>query len=204
LIPHGNWIGFYPQSESKEEARRSLGLSGSGFVFLFFGQCKPYKNLEGLIDAFGKVAYQDDTLLIVGSFADEAYLQSIQRKIAGDGRIKLTPGYVADAYVARYLLACDAMCMPYNEILTSGTTMLAMSFGRPVLSIDRGFLRDVMTPDCGLLIEPNNAEALEKGLTDLRDRKWKESEILMIAEKFTYAEAARICIAELADLGMHL
>ena len=58
VIPHGNWIGFYPPCESSDCARRNLKIPIDAFVYLHFGNCRPYKNIEGLIEAFGKVARQ--------------------------------------------------------------------------------------------------------------------------------------------------
>lgn len=67
VIPHGNWIGFYPPCESSLRARQNLQLPGDAFVYLNFGNCRPYKNLEGVIEAFRKVARPNDILLIADS-----------------------------------------------------------------------------------------------------------------------------------------
>jgi glycosyltransferase involved in cell wall biosynthesis len=192
LIPHGNWIGYYRPSESIHRARHNLRLPEEAFVYLLFGQCKPYKNLEGLIEAFRKVAKADDILLIAGGFSDKTYLATVLDMAADDSRIRIDEGFIPNDMVSDYLVACNAMCIPYREILTSGTAMLALSYGRPVLSINRGFLRDVVRQECGLLIEPGDPEALARGLLALRAGLWVEAEIVRVAEQFTFSDAARI------------
>ena len=59
-------------------------------------------------------------------------------------------------------MACDAMCIPYREILTSGTAMLAMSHGRPVLSLIAA-IHDAISPECGILIEPGDRGGAGRG-----------------------------------------
>jgi beta-1,4-mannosyltransferase len=195
VIPHGNWIGFYPPCESTLKARHNLKLPSNAFVYLHFGNCKPYKNLEGLIKAFREVAGHKDMLLVAGRFDDDTYSARILDLAAGDNRIRIDNGYIPDDRVSDYLMACDAMCMPYREILTSGTAMLALSYGRPVLSIQRGLLREVVQPECGILIEPGDQQALAAGLRALRTRSWAEADIVRVARQFTFSDAAGISLS---------
>lgn len=191
-IPHGNWIDHYPPCSDRRLAREVLRVPPSGFLYLLFGQCKRYKNIEQLVRVFRRIARRDDFLLIAGKFSDPEYLRAVLDCVGGDSRIRIDARFIQDNEVATYLAACDAMCMPYREILTSGTTMLALSHGRPILSIDRGFLREVVSPECGVLVASLDEAALSKGLTALRDGHWHESEILERARRYTFNEAAQI------------
>ncbi len=197
VIPHGNWIDHYPASGSQHHARSKLNLPASAFIYLLFGQCKPYKNIEGLIDAFREIANHDDILLIAGGFSDPNYLELILRLAAQDSRIRVDQGFIPDEKVSDYLMACSCLCMPYLEILTSGTTMLALSYGRPVLSINRGFLRDTVTEVCGVLVEPGDRDSLLAGLRSIRSKRWIEGEILLVAKKFTFYDAVKRSLSSL-------
>lgn len=197
-IPHGHWIGYYPPCKSKDEARRRLGLPQDAVVLLLFGQCKPYKNLEGLIQAFRQLQGEQYRLLIAGSFADQGYLACVEALAKGDDRIRIDAGFIADEDVSLYLMACSAMCMPYREILTSGTAMLALSYGRPVLSVKRGFLRDVITPEVGILIEQVDVPSILGGLKHLGDVHWDEGAILEHCRQFSFQSAASLSLACLA------
>lgn len=195
-IPHGNWIGHYGRQPERGAAREALGLRPDAFVYLFFGQCKPYKNLEGLLDVFSRAARERDVLLVAGRFSDASYQERIQALAGGDPRVRIDGRFIPDSDVSSYLAACDALCMPYREILTSGTAMLSLSFGRPVISVDRGFLREVITPETGILIPPGDDEALAGALRSARERKWDSEAILRHAERFRFEDAAKISLKE--------
>jgi glycosyltransferase involved in cell wall biosynthesis len=94
-------------------------------------------------------------------------------------------------------MASDVMCIPYREILTSGTTMLSLSFGKPVISINRGFLRDVITESTGILVEPGDDHDLAKALCSVRKKRWNSEAIITHANCYTFDQAATIFISEM-------
>lgn len=199
LIPHGNWINYYPRSMSRETARVKLGLPSEKFVFLFIGLCKPYKNLDGLVRAF-RATPDGAILLIAGNFPDKAYYEQVKELSGSDQRIRIEPGFVPDEMMQAYLLACDAVVVPYREILTSGTAMLAISFGRPVVSVALGFLKTVITgPKVGILFSPTSPTGLLDALVAAPSLHFNENEILEHASGFTFEEAAKIFVTSLRE-----
>jgi glycosyltransferase involved in cell wall biosynthesis len=190
VIPHGNWIGFYPISEDREACRKRLGLTPRDFTYVFFGLCKPYKNLHGLVEAFKSIEGAV-SLVIVGRFQDEAYHEEIVQLIGDDERISLVPSFINDEDVHRYLLAADAVVAPYREILTSGTAMLAMSFGRPLVSVRKGFLIDVVSEQNGVLYNPDDPRGLSAAMDQVRRLSWDEDVIGERARGFRFEDAAR-------------
>ena len=199
--PHGHWIDHYPRSPTAAHARASLGIPAEAFVYLFFGQCKPYKNLEGLIRVFLQVARDRDVLLVAGIFSDAHYLADIRRLVGDDPRVHLDVRYIPDDEVPLYLAASDVMTMPYREILTSGTAMLALSFGKPVISINRGFLRDVVLPAVGILVEAGDEQGLGHALIDIRKRTFSAEAIVQHARGYRFRDAACIFLTELTRIG---
>jgi len=191
VIPHGNWIGSYKPAQARESARIELGLPENKFIYLCFGQCKPYKNLEGLIRAFRREASASDYLLIAGSFSNHVYYSSIETLVGNDSRIRIDAKFIAEDEVSVYLSASDAVCIPYHKILTSGVAMLSLSFGKPVVSIDKGFLRDVIIQKTGILVQPGNDIALASALRDVRDQPWCSEEIVQHAKQYSFDDAAR-------------
>src|SRR5579862_4192192 len=157
LIKHGNWIGHYPNTIGRDEARTRLGLAKDDFVFLFAGLCKPYKNLQLLISEFEKLPGRP-VLVIAGAFQDPAYQAAIQAAAErSSARILLRPGFVSQADMQIYMRACDVVVAPYAEVLTSGTAILALSFGRPVVAPAVGYLRTVIVEGCGVLYDPKSS-----------------------------------------------
>lgn len=197
LIPHGHWIGSYPTRMSRAETRSALQIDEARFVYLFIGLCKPYKNLEGLIDAFRRLP-GDALLLIAGRFPDEAYRKAIHAQASDDPRIRLVARFIPHDEVSVFLTAADVVVAPYRETLTSGAAMLAMSFGRPIVSVATGHLLDVVTESTGILYAPSEADALGCALAQARTIAFSEAEILRHVATFTFDDAARIT-AEMAS-----
>ena len=101
--------------------------------------------------------------------------------------------------MGRYLAACDAVVAPYRETLTSGTAMLAMSFGRPLVSIASGHLLDVIDRETGELYDAADASGLRDALDRIRRRAFDESRILEHARRFTFDDAAARMVDALSD-----
>lgn len=188
-IPHGHWIGTYANTMSRSEARQRLGLRPDTYTYLFLGLCKPYKNVDGLIRSFAAVPGQV-ALVIAGRFQDPAYEQLIRELAARDPRVQLHARYLPDDELQVFLNACDVVVAPYREILTSGSAILAASFGRPIVSLDKGFLRDVVTPATGLLFPPDEPGALERALLAVRDRRFDPATIVAHVANFRFSDAA--------------
>jgi len=191
LIPHGHWIGYYPMTTTRAQARDKLGIAHSKFVYLFIGLCAPYKNLDGLIEAFRSVE-GEGVLLVAGKFQDPDYEHRILGLAEKDSRIRIHSGFIPGDEMQTYLLACDVVVVPYREILTSGTAMLAMSFGRPVVSVKIGFLRDVVSKEVGLLFSANDQDELVRALREVRELDFDEAQVIDHARQYSFEDAAHI------------
>jgi beta-1,4-mannosyltransferase len=190
-LPHGHWIGYYGDLADKQQAKLALGIAAYKHVFLLFGQLKPYKNVEGLIRAFALLNREDCLLLIAGRFTDPDYQQGIVELISTQPNIRLDAGFIDDDKVPYYFASADAMCMPYTEILTSGTAMLSMSYGRPIISINKGYLRDVIIPDTGILLESIAPQHLADAMQKTIGLAWHEQKIVEHVRQFTFTDAAK-------------
>jgi len=197
-IDLGNWIDYYPCSVTRSAARAALGLSDDDYVFLFLGLCKPYKNVEGLIAAFRRLQ-GSPRLIISGKIPDAAYEAAIRSAIASEGdRITLHAGFVPDEKIQIYMRACDMVTAPYLDTLTSGTAMLAISFGRPVVAPDRGFLKDLVSEECGILYEPSYEDGLELAMSRAMTASFEESRIMARARAYDWKNAAATVLESLS------
>ena len=48
--------------------------------------------------------------------------------------------------------ATDVAVLPYTKITTSGSLMLALSFGKQVISVNKGVIPEIVTEDIGIII----------------------------------------------------
>ncbi|MFS8641463.1 MAG: glycosyltransferase, partial [Symbiobacteriaceae bacterium] len=144
VIPHGHYLDCYENRLSREEARERLGLGAGDVVFLYLGMIRRYKGVPGLVRAFRRLEDPRARLIVAGRPATADLRAEIEAAMEGDGRIKAVLEHVPDGDIQLYMNAADAVVMPYEEIFTSGTVVLAMSFGRAVVAPRRGCLAEVV------------------------------------------------------------
>jgi glycosyltransferase involved in cell wall biosynthesis len=191
LLEHGNFLGFYANTISRAAARARLDIPEGEFVYLFVGLCKPYKNLELLIRSHAALA-DDSRLWIVGHFQSAAYRERVQHAAAraAGGRIRVLDRFVPSEELQLYLNASDAVVLPYQEILTSGTALLALSFSRPVVAPRMGVLPEVVTSECGVLYDPLANDGLSAAMRTVRERRFDPAAVLRQAQQFSWERSA--------------
>jgi glycosyltransferase involved in cell wall biosynthesis len=133
-------------------------------VFLFVGAIRAYKGLSDLTDAFRHIHRPDVRVLIAGKPATDADTQLLAAAAAGDPRIELRLGFVPDEDLAVLLGAADAVVLPFRDILTSGSAILAMSYGRAVVAPSLGCLPETLDPQASILYDPLSPDALANAL----------------------------------------
>jgi glycosyltransferase involved in cell wall biosynthesis len=175
VIPHGNYIDAYPNDISRSEARQKLEVPNSHFVYLFVGNARPYKGLEHLVQAFRRVG-GDDTELILAARRGllPEYADKIAEMVSGDPNIRMcTSSFFGAEEFQLYLNAADVVVLPFTDVLTSGTAIMALSFGKPVVIPRIGCLPELVDDSMGLLYDPSDKGALQKALIEVRTRDLK-------------------------------
>jgi glycosyltransferase involved in cell wall biosynthesis len=193
VVPHGHYLGCYPNTVRRAEARAVLSLAADAFVFVSLGLLRPYKGLEELLPAFRSLPERDLVLLLAGKPGSKNYLSSLQALSAGDDRIRLEPRFLHPDEVQVYLNAADACVLPYRQITTSGAALLAFSFGLPVIAPALGAFLNLVTDRRGLLYDPAEPGALPGALVRARQTDWAGAgeEIRAWVAQFDWAEIGR-------------
>lgn len=159
VIPHG------PIAPVRSPMPPSApGAGGKPRRFLFFGRVQEYKGVEELLAAF--MAMPDDVgahLTVAGQCDDprlRSRLQALARK--GGERAVLRLERVPEEEVAQLLAATDVVVLPFRRVTTSGSAMLALSHGRPLIVPDLPGLADL--PDQAVLRYDGQIPALTAAL----------------------------------------
>jgi glycosyltransferase involved in cell wall biosynthesis len=151
VVPHGQLHEAYRDPVPAEVARADLDISTDGPVILFFGWIREYKKVPELIAAFGRLDREDARLFVVGNPATEQLGEEISRLAAADDRVQTRLEFVPDDEVHRYLSAADVVATPFDasdqSLLTSGSVVLAMGFGRAVVAPRLGCVPRLLTAD---------------------------------------------------------
>lgn len=165
VVPHGNYDGMYTDEVNRSDARRTLDLTTDSTVLLYFGQIRPYKNVPELIETFRTIEDERARLLIVGNPCDESMAADVRRISENDDRVRTVLEFVPDYDVHIYLNAADAVVLPFERILTSGSAVLAMTFGRGVIAPAIGCLPELVGDDGGILYDATTRNALHSALS---------------------------------------
>ncbi|HEV7720316.1 MAG TPA: glycosyltransferase, partial [Iamia sp.] len=143
VIPIGHMVGVCGPPAERGEARRHLDLPADRRVVAHVGRIRPYKGVPALVDAFAALDAEDATLLVAGDLGDPDVEPAVDRARAAGADVRLTPGRVDDAGLARILAAADVVAYPFTRIMNSGAVVLALSYGRPVLASSSPSLREL-------------------------------------------------------------
>ena len=140
VIPPGVY-NFYGVPIDKKLARKKLGLKPEDKVVLFFGNIRPYKGLELLVDALEiliKKNGKDYILLVAGR--DWGLWESIEKSIYEKGLqeyVKAFPSYIPKEDVKYFFSAADVIVLPYLQFSSqSAVVLVSLNFGLPFLAPD--------------------------------------------------------------------
>lgn len=164
VIPHGNYIGQYENIISQEEARKKLNISKDDIVFLNFGQVRPYKGILELIDVFKKLSHKNIKLIIAGKPVNKEITSDILKSCKDNDNIKTILEYIPDKDIQVYMNASDIIVLPYKDILTSGSMILAMSFAKPIIVPEIGCITDFLDNRGGFLYKTDLLNEMESSL----------------------------------------
>jgi glycosyltransferase involved in cell wall biosynthesis len=169
VIPHGHYLNCYPNTVSPEEARRRLDLPEDSVVLLFFGKIRPYKGVFELIEQFRRLDVKGAQLVIAGRPVDDDTEARLMACCNQNSRIHCHPRFIADDQIQAFMNAADGAVFPYDDILTSGALILAMSFGKAVVAPRLGCIPELVDDKGGLLYDPADGPALQQAIRSALD-----------------------------------
>ena len=144
-------------------ARAELGLGAEEEVLLFFGLIRPYKGLDVLLRAMPEILAKRPVKLVVAGecYGDDKPLHALIAELGIGAALKLDLKYVPNEAVATYMVAADAVVVPYLHATQSGIVQVAYAFGKPVITTRVGGIPEVVWEgETGLLVPPSDPVAL--------------------------------------------
>lgn len=197
VVPHGLLKPPAPEVPDMAAARRELGVPEGASTVLYFGNIRPYKGLETLLEALSLVSQRVPRahMLIAGEpWTDwEPYREMIERLGLSES-VTERLGFVPYNKVHLYFTAADVVALPYTHFdAQSGVASIALAFHRPAVVTDVGGLPD-MVADARAVVPPGDsgalAEALTAVLTDGALRAKLQADAELVARRFGWEEIA--------------
>lgn len=165
IVPHASYSDLCVTEINRSAARSEIGLPVDATVVLFFGEIRPYKGVPELLEAFKSCCNTDSKILLVaGRVHGDELRHSLQRSADGSSNIRLCLEFVDDHEIPTYMAAADVVAMPFREILSSGSVMLALSFGKPVIAPLIGCIADLSQQAKGFFYRADDEKGLENAL----------------------------------------
>jgi beta-1,4-mannosyltransferase len=165
VLPHGSYIGVYPEGRPRSEVRSELGLPQDSFVFLCFGELRAYKEIDVLLAAFSSVSLPNPRLVVAGNAKTPSIGATLRAASAKDPRVLSLLGFVPEERVAELFHACDVAVLSRGDGGTSGSLVLALSLGLPAVAADVPTVRELTRGgEAGWLFRSQNPSSLRDAL----------------------------------------
>jgi len=172
--PHGHYLS-YPNTISREEARRELGIAADARVFLQFGQIRGYKGLNLLLSAFDRLKLDRKFLLVAGLYnpptGHGAWLDRLRlawRKRRSQDFLLHGRSIDSDR-IQVYMNAADCLVLSHTAGLNSGVAVLGMTFGKPLIGPELGCLNWVLQQGANQTYAAGDLIALVSAMRELFD-----------------------------------
>jgi glycosyltransferase involved in cell wall biosynthesis len=169
VVPHRSAIIRHGPFGSRRsaESSRTPGFGDGPRQFLFFGFVREYKGVDDLLAAFAALPEDVAAHLTVAGRCDDPSLRSRLRELASGGgpNILLRFEHVPADEVSQMLAAADVVVLPFLRATTSGSAMLALSYGRPLIVPNLTAFADL--PDQAVLRYDGGVTALAAALVRL-------------------------------------
>ena len=161
VIPHGPYI-----VEGSPESLRTPGTGSGPRQLLYFGKVRPYKGVEDLLEAFRTLPPNMNVRLTVagecsGPLAE--MMTDLARHSAG--RMETRLEQIPDDELSRLFAGADVVVLPFRQITTSGSAILALSHGRPLVIPDLPGLTHL--PDGAVTRYDGTISGLSSALADI-------------------------------------
>ncbi|MEO0697576.1 MAG: glycosyltransferase family 1 protein [Pseudomonadota bacterium] len=167
------------------------------------GKLSPRKNLDGLLNAFGRIIHDipHDLVLVGGVGWDDDQFKAALAKNKLDGRVQ-NLGYVSDIELRALYRAASVYVQPSLYEGFGLPVIEAMAAGAPVIASNSTSLPEV-AGSAARLSETWNDEALAKDILEVSTSLETQAEMRVAgtlnAKRFTWSR----CAAEMADVYRH-
>jgi glycosyltransferase involved in cell wall biosynthesis len=164
VIPHGP-LKVHAQAASERPLRDPR------WTFVLFGELKPYKGLDILVEAVGLLdpAVRVQAKVIIAG-RERMDLAPIRQRIADlklSDTIELRPQRLNDQEMADLFEDTDTFVFPYRQIDASGVYFLVKSMNRWVIASRVGiFAEDIREGEQGALIPLESPQALAQSMKE--------------------------------------
>jgi len=167
------------ESHQVRKVKDKLGIVDEKVV-MYVGSFQKWKGINCLVEAINelKVIFRQTQdinvkLVLVGSGPEEKNLRLKVDELGLRDEVVFT-GFVERNKISELMAAADVLILPnsaqedISRLYTSPLKMFEyMAAGRPIVASDLPSIREVLSEETVILVEPDNAEALAEGIREV-------------------------------------
>jgi len=192
--------------DSKSEGERGLprstfGFGQTEFIVTYFGSPCTLRGTDTAVLSMRKIlASKKNVKLVIlsrrktnGTSAEnrhlkseEDYLRKLIRQTGIENNVQILPGIMNKDQLINYLLISDVIVLPFKIVFSEPplSVLEAMNLGKVVITTSLGTLSEIVGNGRGILVEPNNAQALAQVILFLADHPEEAAQIGEKAKHF--------------------
>jgi glycosyltransferase involved in cell wall biosynthesis len=149
--------------EDRATARAALGLAINEVVLVSLGFLHPNKGFDRAIRAFAELPSGAARLFVVGSlWRDDSmrrgYVDELRALAQRTPGVELRDAYLTDEDFDRWIVASDALVLPYREGWSSNVMERGLLYERPVIMSRVGGMAEQGGDRPGVTLVGNDAE----------------------------------------------
>jgi glycosyltransferase involved in cell wall biosynthesis len=162
VIPHGPIAPKQPAA-----SLRIPGSNDGPRRFLFIGRLKEYKGVDDLLAAFAVLPKNVSAHLTIAGQCDDPQLRTRLHTFAEghDITIIVSRRRLPEEEITELMAVADVVVLPFRRITTSGSALLALSHGRPLIVPDLPAMADL--PDSAVIRYDGGIPGLRAALVQL-------------------------------------
>ncbi len=158
---------------------------------IFVGNLIRGKGLDILLKALKILDDYEFDLDIVGDGEKAEEYKALSRRYRLENKVNFV-GEMSNTDLLEKLPCYDYLVLPSRHETFGIVLIEAMSCGLPVISMKVGSIPEIVTfEEIGVLVEPDNPEALAEGIIKAFNKKWDREKIKKYAENFSIEETAK-------------
>jgi glycosyltransferase involved in cell wall biosynthesis len=203
IIPHQNYASL-PNTITRHDARKTLGIPRDGRVMLVFGAIRGSNERQLILETF-KNLNADGKVLLVSRWMENLpdvswirlkyWLRDLARMYYRfHPRFTFNYGFVDEADTQIYLNAADVLFIPRFRVLNSGNVTLGMTFGRVVVGPDSWDVGELLRETGNPTFDPDRPEtaaaAVDRGFQLAREGKIGQTNRALALSEWTVDQCA--------------
>jgi len=158
-------LRFIPNCADLESLPAPALTASESKTVLYLGWVKPAKGMHELLQAWEQLPeFQDWRLIIVGPY-EAAFHQELSERYPL-GRVEFT-GNLSHAESMSHMAQAAIFVLPSHTEGFPNVILEAMALGRPILTTTVGAIPEMLQDGCGLLVPPQDSDALRTALESL-------------------------------------